>query len=587
MENKSVRLIKGNQRVNYLGNVQTGIRVAAYCRVSTDDEEQLNSFSSQVKYYKDKIQSNSDWIYAGIYSDEAITGTKVTVRDGFQKMINDCLDGKIDMIITKSISRFARNTVDTLNYVRKLKEKHIAVFFEEENINTLTMDGELLLTILSSVAQQEVQNISEHVKKGLKMKLQPGSPVGFMTCLGYDYDPKTRKISINIDEAKIVKYIFERYAAGIGSETIAKELREMKCLTKKGNSVWSGRSICSIISNEKYIGDLLYGKTYTVDPICKKRVINKGEYDQYYIENHHDPIISKELFEKANEVYERRKVEKRLNIKSEFNDFSGKYPLSKKIVCGFCGGTYTRRSHSQTRTTSKAVWKCHVNIKQGLKYCQDSKCMDDEAIRKAFVEALSLLAESDMNLLNSFMKTLKENIISSNPKSKKEALENDIKYLNIRKNRAIDLMLDGGLTKEEYNKRVYEYSEKIKAKEDEIKLINELEAKQSSIQTKLEQFRELITSNMKINEFDRDVCDAILDKIIIGGYDENGNKQQYLVTIVFDIECSKEVNSDKKYFEIGQFNCNYKFVTFDSNEYGFKTKIPMTSFPVKIALKIK
>ena len=193
-------------------SVDKRLRVAAYCRVSTDSEDQLNSYRSQVQHYTDFINSKSEWTQVGIYADEGITGTQVSKREEFQRLINDCLSGKIDMVITKSISRFARNTVDTLNYVRKLKDYNVAVFFEEENINTLSMDGELLLTILSSVAQQEVQNISANVKKGLKMKMQRGELVGFQSCLGYDYDPVSKSISINEKEAEIVRYIFKRYA---------------------------------------------------------------------------------------------------------------------------------------------------------------------------------------------------------------------------------------------------------------------------------------------------------------------------------------------------------------------------------------
>src|SRR5690606_35307835 len=208
------------------GKLSDVLRVAPYARVSTDTEEQLSSYKSQVAYYTDLVSKRSDWVLVDIYADEAITGTQVTKREDFQRMINDCMDGKIDMIITKSISRFARNTLETLKYVRTLKEKNIAVFFEYENINTLTMNGELLLVILSSVAQQEVENISAIVNKGLKMKMKRGELVGFQSCLGYDYDVNTKQITVNQEEAKIVRYIFERYTSGIGAYVIAKELTE-------------------------------------------------------------------------------------------------------------------------------------------------------------------------------------------------------------------------------------------------------------------------------------------------------------------------------------------------------------------------
>jgi len=234
-------------------------RVAAYCRVSTDSEDQLNSYRSQVKYYTDKISENRDWMMAGIYADEAITGTQVAKREGFQKMINDCMDGHIDMVITKSISRFARNTLDTLKYVRMLKDKAIAVFFEDENINTLSMDGELLLVVLSSVAQQEVENISSNVKKGLAMKMSRGEIVGFAGALGYDYDPETKSLSVNEEEAKIVRYIFKRYIEGMGAHVIARELEQMGALTGRGSKTWHDTTVLGIIKNEKYKGDLLQG----------------------------------------------------------------------------------------------------------------------------------------------------------------------------------------------------------------------------------------------------------------------------------------------------------------------------------------
>lgn len=208
--------------------INTRLRVAAYARVSTDLEDQLNSLESQVKYYNEKINENNEWLFVEVYADESISGTQDYKRSNFMRMIQDSLNGKIDLILTKSISRFARNTLDTLKYVRMLKEKNVAILFEEENINTLEMAGELLLTILSSVAQQESETISSHVKLGLKMKQQRGELIGYNGCLGYNYDKESKSISVNEEEAEIVKYIFNRYAQGVGSSIIAKELTNMK-----------------------------------------------------------------------------------------------------------------------------------------------------------------------------------------------------------------------------------------------------------------------------------------------------------------------------------------------------------------------
>lgn len=307
---KEVEVIKARNDLTTRARGKTieRMRVAAYCRVSTDSADQLNSYKSQVAYYTDLIKKKKEWVLADIYADEAITGTQVTKREDFQRMINDCMNGDIDMVITKSISRFARNTLDTLKYVRMLKEKNIVVYFEDEKTNTLTMDGELLLVVLSSVAQQEVENISANVKKRLKMKMQRGEMVGFQGCLGYDYHPDTKTITVNEEEAEIVRYIFHRYIEGAGGSVIGRELENLGYKTKYGSSTWAQSTVIGIIKNEKYKGDLLLGKTFTVDPISKRRLENFGEEDKFYIQDHHEPIISEEVFEKAQEILARRNI---------------------------------------------------------------------------------------------------------------------------------------------------------------------------------------------------------------------------------------------------------------------------------------
>lgn len=273
------------------GNIINKMRVAAYCRVSTDSDEQINSYNAQVTNYKNLIKQNKEWTFVDIYADSGISGTQSDNRDEFQRMISDARSGLIDIIITKSISRFARNTMDTLKYVRMLKEDNVAIIFEKENINTLTMNGEVLLTILSSLAQQESESLSANTKMGLRMKMKRGEIVGNQRCLGYDYDKETKMIYINEEEAKTVRYIFDRYTSGTGCFVIAQELTAMGAMTKKGNTQRVDTSVRGIITNEKYKGDLLMGKTFTVDPISKRRLDNFGEEEKYYIKNHHEPII--------------------------------------------------------------------------------------------------------------------------------------------------------------------------------------------------------------------------------------------------------------------------------------------------------
>src|SRR5699024_3818252 len=275
------------------------LRVAAYCRVYTEMEEQAGSFTTQVTHYTNVIQMNPDWLLVDIYSDEGITGTNTNNRKEFNRMIDTCMAGEIDLIITKSISRFARNTLDCLTYIRQLKEKNVAVYFEKENINTLDSSGEILITIMASLAQQESESISKNIKLGLQYRYQEGQVhVNYKKFLGYTIDEEG-KIVINPDQAWIIKRIFKEYLEGKGTGVIARGLTENKVPTATGLLKWSGDDINRIISNEKYMGDALLQKTYTVDCLSKRRIPNDGTVPQYYIENNHEGIVSKDIFNLA------------------------------------------------------------------------------------------------------------------------------------------------------------------------------------------------------------------------------------------------------------------------------------------------
>lgn len=275
------------------------LRVAAYVRVSSKHDDQLDSFESQVKYFHEKIITNPDWDFVRIYSDEGISGTNTQHRKGFNDMVEDAVNSKFDLLLTKSISRFARNTLDTLKYVRTLKDSNVAILFEEENINTLDMSGELLLTVLSSVAQQESETIGSHVKLGLKMKMKRGELIGNGGCYGYICNIKKGIYEINEKEAETVKFIFNSYVEGYGAATIAKMLANMKIPSPTGKNHWCENTILWILKNEKYIGDVILGKSYTLDSITHKKIRNQGEEDMYHFKDHHEPIIDKEVFDKV------------------------------------------------------------------------------------------------------------------------------------------------------------------------------------------------------------------------------------------------------------------------------------------------
>lgn len=523
------------------------LRVAAYCRVSTDSEDQLSSYKSQVSYYSDLIQKNVEWVLADIYADEAITGTQITKREDFQRMINDCMNGDIDMVITKSISRFARNTLDTLKYVRMLKERGIAVYFEDEKINTLTMDGELLLVVLSSVAQQEVENISANVKKGLKMKMQRGELVGFQGCLGYDYHKDDQSISVNEKEAEIVRYIFQRYVEGAGGSIISRELENLGYKTKRGTPTWAETTVLGIIKNEKYKGDILMGKTFTLDPISKRRLENFGEEDQYYLRNHHEPIVSAEIFDKAQEIRMRRYRGRNTveNNGGKREKYSRKYAFSCMIDCGYCESTLTRRRWHSSTKYSKTIWQCVTSTKKGKKFCPDSKGIPEEAIEKAFLESYRIMCNNNKDVLEEFLQRMEETLSSNTVHKEISKTEKEIQVLENRKNKLVDMRLENIIDKEtyedKYNSLMQEINEKVQTREKSLSNLEE----EKDIKKRLLAFKKVLEQNEVIETFDRYVFESVVDKVIVGGVDEDGNKDPAMITFVYKTGLSNGLDGEK------------------------------------------
>lgn len=532
--NKNIEVIKANTTYKYNDNESFNrIRVAAYCRVSTNDEDQLSSYKSQVDYYTDLIKGKTEWSFAGIYADEAITGTQVIKRESFQRLINDCMNGEIDLVITKSISRFARNTLDTLQYVRTLKEKNVAILFEEENINTLTMDGELLLVVLSSVAQQEVENISANVQKGLRMKMQRGELVGFQGCLGYDYHPENKTITVNQEEAEIVKYIFRRYIEGAGGMIISRELRNLGYKTKRGRSTWPESTVIGIIKNEKYKGDILLQKTFTVDPISKRRLNNIGEKDQYYIRNHHEPIVSEEVFSQAQSILQRRSKARNLGTSATREKFSRKYPFSCMLECGFCGSNLSRRSWHGSSQYRKIIWHCVTSTKKGKKHCPDSKGISEEIIENAFIESYNILSSDNADLVEEFLKRAEETFSINTTSKQLVNTENEIKKLIYKRTKLVDMRLEEILDKETYEQKYLDLSVKIEKLEIERSDLEESDKIQTDLKMRMAAFRKTLEKTKNLESFDRFVFESIVDKVIVGGYDEDGNKDPYRLTFIY------------------------------------------------------
>ena len=540
------------------------LRVAAYCRVSTDDDEQIKSYDSMVKYYTELIQNNKDWVFAGVYADKATTGTKVDKREEFQRLINDCLDGNIDMVLAKSLSRFARNTLDTLKYVRMLREKNVAVSFEVEKINTMK-DGEFLMTILSSVAQQEVENTSAYVKKGLKMKMKRGELVGFQGCLGYDYDAETKSLAINEEGAEVVRYIFDRYVAGAGSTIIARELNEQGNLTIRGNP-WTSSSIMGIVTNEKYKGDILLGKTFTVDPISKRRLENLGEEDRFYIKDHHTPIISKETFDKAQEIRTRRNGNRKSATPGKREKFSRQYAFSCMVECGFCGSNLSRRRWHSSSKYKKTIWQCVTSTKKGKRFCPDSKGIPEQVIEEAFIESYRMLCTDNKDVLDEFLKRVEKSLNEDTVKEKLRSLQASERKIVAKRKKLLDSYLDGTVSKEVYEDADIDCEKKLTEVRAQIDVMDAKLNDEKSIKQRVDEFRKALSQNQVLEEFDRGIFESIVEKVIVGGYDEEGKKDPYRVTFIYKTGFKNSVNNSKDRFDKSQKGKSEKMSSHNSDE---------------------
>lgn len=394
---RNIIKINCNPTLTIIGRrAKKGLKVAAYARVSTKIEEQLHSLNEQRDFYTNFIHSQSEWVFSGLYVDEGISGTTTQKRMGFQNLITDALSGKIDLILTKSISRFARNTVDTLNYIRKLKEHGVEVYFEKEDIWTFDPKGEFILTMMSSFAQEEARSISENITWGVRKRYAEGMySVPFSRFLGYDRG-KDGEFVINKNQADIVKLIYKLYLYGKGVSYIANHLTKLQIPTITGKSNrWNHSVITNIIKNEKYKGDALTQKVYTISYITKKKAKNDGVLPQYYISEAHEPIIPPRTFDLVQEFYKQSALIP--------HSRQGNYSYSGKIFCSYCGNLFvTKYSHNYQRH-----WKC-INHEKGM--CPQSPCINHTFLSEISVIIIKYLLNKNASV-NEF---LQKNHITEN-----------------------------------------------------------------------------------------------------------------------------------------------------------------------------
>jgi len=392
---KRITKIEANEK---LQKAQKKLRVAAYARVSTDSREQLISLDAQRSHYETCIKSNPDWEYVGLYYDEGISGTSMAKRDGLIKMLDDCEAGKIDFIIIKSISRFARNTTECLEAVRKLIKLKVFIYFEKENINTGDMENELLLTIFSSLAESESISLSENEKWSIEKRFQNGTYI--VASPPYGYKNEDGLMVINEDEVDVVRYIFAECLAGKGGHVIARDLNDKGIPTRRKRE-WTPGTVNAILRNEKYKGDVLFQKTFTDSSFV--RHINNGEKAQYYVTEHHEAIISVEDFETAQAMIKRRSKE--MKIKQGDAKYQNRYPFSGKIVCGECGATWKRRTHTESKVKYFA-YACKTHIKR-VDECS-MQFIRERNIEVAFLNMINKLTFSKKVLLQPLLASLKD-----------------------------------------------------------------------------------------------------------------------------------------------------------------------------------
>ncbi|MBS7527122.1 recombinase family protein [Fusibacter paucivorans] len=500
---------------------QKTLRVAAYCRVSTLLEQQEGSYEAQVDYYTEKINSNPNWKCAGIFADDGKSATQTKKRDDFNAMIDACMAGKVDLVLTKSVSRFARNTVDALQCIRKLKEKNVSVIFEKEGVNTMESGGELLITILSSQAQEESRNISENTRWGLTRRFENGIiSVNHKKFLGYTKDADGNLIIVP-DEAVIVKRIFREYLEGKSIIQIAKGLQDDGIKTVTGLENWHPGTIDKMLSNEKFCGDACMQKTYTIDFLTKKKVKNQGYAPQYYIEDNHEAIIPKELFhqvqvEKArraslNKAAVTRKANK---AKKEKSKYSSKYVLTELLTCGECGHSYRRQTWSKYGQKS-AVWRCEDRLKQGTSSkCHHSPTLKEEQLHDAIMKAINNVVENN----GDFIGTFRENVIRviGNYSTKGVTTEYDDQIDALQK-QMLSLIEDNarqGAVSEEFDEAYRKLSEQInELKQAKIQLVRARKQAENYAERIDELDKAIKAVNPEVRGFDQELVKRLIYSI--------------------------------------------------------------------------
>ncbi len=455
---RKVTVIPADPKHNQKDIRKQRLRVAPYCRVSTSSEEQLDSYQAQIEYYTEKIAAQQEWTMVDMFADEGKTATSTKKRKDFLRMIKACEKGKVDLIITKSVSRFCRNTLDGLDYVRRLKRMGVGVFFEKENVNTLYMDNEMILTFMMSQAQAESESMSGNIRWGHRKNFKDGKVyfhyAGF---LGYRRGENNLP-EIDPEEAEIVRRIFSRYLIGHSVAKIIADLEADGIKTARGHKKWNDGVIRGMLRNEKYMGDALLQKTYIADLFTRQTKKNTGELPQYYVENSHPAIIDRLTFQRVQEEMARRSSLKKVSTaaKTELAKYSGKYVLTELLSCGNCGSPYRRVTWTRPEG-KKIVWRCINRLENGKKFCKDAPTLEESRIHTAVVSAMNEMF-SQKSLKAILQDSIRTALLPENGETSLAAIDSRLSQLREQQYRLLQLAAAVGADSTQYDEELKKVS---------------------------------------------------------------------------------------------------------------------------------
>ena len=520
-------------------------KVAAYCRVSTDNDDQANSFESQQRYFRQYIERNPDWELYAIFADEGISGTNTKKRKEFNRMIACAKNGDFDLIITKEISRFARNTLDSIFYTRDLKKHGVGVIFLNDNINTLDGDAELRLAIMSSIAQEESRKTSERVKWGQKRQMEQGVVFG-RSMLGYDV--KDGKMTINEDGAKIVRLIFRKFVdEGKGTHVIARELRE-EGISPMRVKEWSNTVILRVIRNEKYCGDLVQKKTYTPDFLSHEKKVNLGQEEFVILKDHHEPIISRELFDKANRILDAKSLSQEGKAKH-----SNRYPFSGKIKCGRCGASYVARYKTRKDGSQYKAWRCFEGAKHGSPHidkagnqvgCSGTSIRNEEAIHIMYLVCKQLTIDRQ-KIADNLIKTIQKVISLDMTGADTNTLEEKKEAAQKKRTDLIDLYTSGDIDRDEFTALRAKYDAEINGLKSMMESVEKQQVVIAKQKELMEDIKNAVDELIGGIEYEDEFYTQLLDKMVIN---DRENIDVYLnllplkwsYTVAGSINCLKD-----------------------------------------------